>query len=74
MFGWILGGYNVLGAGAGLTRTCAELPAHDQVRVQLEFVKIDSWGFYTWGRVRLALLLQRAGQHCCGLRRPSPRQ
>ena len=42
-FGWILGGYQELGKDGFVTRTYANLPTHDQLRLQLRYVKIDSW-------------------------------
>jgi len=43
-FGHILGGYNVLAAGAALkSYTWAPVIAHTQARLDLEFVQIDSW-------------------------------
>ena len=41
----MLGGYNVLGNGAYLEKKfdLSGAPPHGQVRVELDFIKIDSW-------------------------------
>ncbi|CAD8162475.1 unnamed protein product [Paramecium octaurelia] len=38
----LFGGYNILGAGASVSKIIS-LPAHFKIRVSLEFWKIDSW-------------------------------
>ena len=44
VFGGILGGYNLAGRGASLQKTfdLVTMP-HDQLRVSLDFIKIDAW-------------------------------
>ena len=43
-FGAILGGYNIAGQGVSLQKTfdLATMP-HDQLRVSMDFIKIDGW-------------------------------
>ena len=45
-FGSILGGYNILGSGATLSRTFSNLPTHTTLKISYDFIRIDSWD---WG-------------------------
>ena len=42
--GKMLGGHGVFGRGAWVERTFDNLPAHEELRVQLTFYRVDSWG------------------------------
>ena len=41
--GYMLGGYNVLGGGASVSKTFATPSPHTHLRVTFDFFKVDSW-------------------------------
>jgi hypothetical protein len=72
-WGWILGGYDLLGINASVTKTFAGLPAHNTLRYKMDYVRIDSWdgeqallyiaGKQVWNKVGQ----YSAGSSVCGV-------
>ncbi len=66
-YGKILGGYNTFGTGNTATRTFAVLPAHTDIRVKLDFIRIDSWdGENGWLQIDGGQVWVKNGQHANG--------